>query len=162
MKINQGFFILEALLSVVVLSLVLLSLFSMVSFLQLRTVRSTFVSDASLLLQEGMEIAHTAILASWTKYPDGEYSPAFNALAENWELVPGEETELQTRYTRKIELKKVCRNQDTGEQLDTGAAGCGGPLEDKNSRIIVTTIDWSDKGREESITGSLLVLKLPE
>ena len=76
MKIKKGFYILEALLAVVILSMVLLSLYSMVSFLQRRTVKSSHETEASLLLQEGMEIAHSALLASWKSYPDGVYSPA--------------------------------------------------------------------------------------
>lgn len=159
MKNFKGFLIIETLISIVILTMVLLSLFSMVSFLQRRTVKSGFETDASLLMQEGMEIAHTALLANWEKYDDGVYSPAFDAVQGNWVLVEGEETNLQALFTRKIELTKVCRNPVTGEKLDISGS-CTGIL-DENTRTVKTTISWSDKGQMEEIAASLLVLKLP-
>ena len=161
MKIKKGFYILEALLAVVILSMVLLSLFSMVSFLQRRTVKSSHETEASLLLQEGMEIAHSALLAGWKSYPDGVYSPAFeDADEEKWVLIPDEETNLQALFTRRIILISVCRNPDTGERMDI--SGSCGSNKDDNSRIIKTTIIWDEKGKTNEIEGSLLVLKLPE
>ena len=159
MKAKKGFYILETLLAIVMLSMVLMSLFSMVSFLQRRTVKSSYDTDASLLLQEGMEIAHSALLASWEGYPDGIYSPAFDSDEQNWVLIEGEETNLQALFTRRITLVTVCRDSSSGERLDTSE--CSGQI-DKNSRIIKTTLIWSDNGNTSEVEGSLLVLKLPE
>lgn len=156
MKYNKGFFLIEALLSIVIFSVLLLSLFSMISFLQRRSVRSTFESDASILLQDGMEIAHSSLLANWTGYQDSTYFPVFDADRNTWILVQGEETELEARYSRKIELKRVCRNANTGERIEFGSV-CTGDL-DPNSREITTTVSWTEVEEQKEISASLLVI----
>ena len=160
MKNQKGFLILEALISVVILSMVLLSLFSMISFLQRRTTQSDFDSDASLLMQEGIEITHTVLISNWNSFPDGEYMPVFDADTQNWILIEGNEEGLQGIFNRTITLKKVCRNSVDGVLLDVPGMCTG--LVDENSRIIETRIEWEDRGSAEVAQTSLLVFKLPE
>lgn len=158
---KKGYFLIEALLSVVIFSMLLLSIFSMISFLQQRTVRSSFESDATLLLQDGMEIAHSVLQSNWN-YPDGVYYPSFMVDGNNsaWTLVEGEEINLEARYGRKIELKRVCRDQTTGDRIAyTGV--CTGAL-DSSSREIITTVSWMEENQPKSITASLLVIKIIE
>ena len=157
MKNKKGYFIIEALLSIVIFTTLLLSLFSMISFLQRRVVRSSFESDAGLLLQEGTEIARTSLLSNWNSYTSGVYHPVFNADSETWDLAPNEEADLQARYKRKIEISQVCRDA-AGERL-TMDGGCAGEI-DKYTKSIVTTLEWEENSETQSLSAELLVLNL--
>src|SRR3989344_5036557 len=88
---SKGYFLIEALLSIVIFAVLILSVFSMISFLQRRTMRSSFEAEATILVQDAMEITHTVILSDWAGYPDGTYYPVFNADSNSWILFPGEE-----------------------------------------------------------------------
>lgn len=153
---KKGYFLIEALLSIVIFSVLILSLFSMVSFLQRRVNRSVYESEAARLLQDGMEIAHSAVLADWTGYGDTAYFPAFDNDAQAWILLPGEETELEVRFGRKIELRRVCRDPNSGIVL-AYASTCSGHL-DESSREISTTVWWKESGQEKQISAKLLIL----
>lgn len=156
--VNRGYFLIEALLSVVIFSVLILSLFSMLSFLQNRTVRSTFESDATALLQDGMEITHSALLSNWTLYPDGTYYAAFNPDENAWELTPGEGAVLETRYSRKIELKKVCRDAN-GKKVGSGGVCTVPNVQDAYTREVTTTVSWLEEGVPKQIEATLLVLR---
>lgn len=152
---NDGYFLIEALLSIVIFAVLILSVFSMISFLQRRTVRSNFEAEAVLLVQDAMEITHTAILSDWGGYPDGTYFPVFNADENSWILFPGEETDLETRYSRKIILKRVCRDVD-GDILEDNSP-CLGTV-DNISRQAEVTVSWMEKEVSREIGAELLVL----
>jgi Tfp pilus assembly protein PilV len=158
MKTRQGYFLIEALLSIVIFSVLILSIFSMISFLQNRTKRSNFESEASILLQDGMEIAHSALLADWDGYPEDTYFPALDADSNTWLLLPGVETDLQARYTRSIEVKDVCRDVSTGEII---RSSCVGEI-DEISKEIVTTLSWKERDLDQELTARLLILNTNE
>ncbi len=160
MKKKNGYFLIEALLSIVIFAMLILSVFSMISFLQRRTVRSSFEADAVLLLQEGMEIAHSVILSDWNGYPDNIYFPVFDATNNSWILLPGEETGLEARYNRKIEIKRVCRASGTGEILEDNSP-CLGAL-DPASRVAVASVWWDEDGKTRELSARLLVLNTDE
>lgn len=153
MKARRGFFMIEALLSIVIFTVLLLSIFSMISFLQRRTVRSDFESEAALLLEEGMEIANSAVLADWDGYADGDYHPVFDASEGNWILLGDAEDSLEARYSRKITLSKICRGSD-GEIGKTTTCAVGDPL----TRRIEVKVWWTEDTGEKTIQASLLVL----
>jgi len=162
-KRQAGFLILETLLAMVILTTVILSVFSMISFLQRRTLKSQFDSDATNLLQEGMEITYSSLLANWDKYSDGVYSPAFDEDNDRWVLVDGEETDLNTRFTRSITLSKICRNTSDGTQVpvDTTTGLCLGGERDENSRLVKTKIIWLENGSEKQVEAELLIFNPP-
>src|SRR5690606_24612933 len=103
-----------ALIAVLVLSMVVLSIFSTMSFLTNRGRRSSYESDANLLLQEGMEVAHGAITSNISQYPEGTYFPAYDTNTDSWILLPGTEENIRTRFERSVEIKNVCRDPETG------------------------------------------------
>ncbi len=160
---KQGFLIIETLIAIVIFSLVAFSLFATISFLQIRTQKSRYDAEASLLAQEGTEIAHNALFAKWGEYSNGTYFPAYDASEEDWILLPGEETNLEARFTRAIMVHDVCRDSLTGEQIqsyfDSGI--CAGEIDD-NSKIIETKITWQEDETEKVITARLLSYKVPE
>lgn len=158
MKNNKGYFLIEALLSIVIFSMIILSLFSMINFLQRRAVQSTFETDAGLLLQDGMEIAHSSLLSDWAGYSDGTYYPVFDVDANSWILIEGEETGLEVIFTRKIEIKRVCRNVNTGERIEFTNI-CTGEI-DPNSRVVKTIINWVEDDQAKEIGAELLVLNV--
>jgi len=143
--------------AIVLFSMVVLTLFGMLSFLQRRTQVSTFEANAGILMQEGMEIAHNALIANWGSYPDDTYKPVFVEVDKRWDLLPGEETEIQTRYSRKIKLSQVCRNTSNGEQIELSSCASLGGVIDKNSKLVITTIGWMEKGAPKELTASFLV-----
>lgn len=157
MRKESGYLLLEVLMAIVLFSMVVLTLFGMLSFLQRRTQVSTFESNAGVLLQEGMEIAHNALLSNWNSYPDGEYKPVFVEIDNSWDLLPGEETDVQARYSRKIELKQICRSTIDGQRLDIGSCRDTGGVIDMNSREIITTIGWLEKGSPRELSTSFIV-----
>lgn len=160
MKQNRGFLLLEALLAVVVLSMVVFSLFSMVGFLQRKTTSSSFESRAALLVQEGTEIAHTFLLSNWS-IADGAYAPVFVADNNSWELEAGADTELESLYTRVIHVSRVCRNPNNGDIIDEGKTSCSGVI-DPYLRRITTEVEWPERAEKKTIKASLLVLNLSE
>lgn len=155
---NKGYFLIEALLSIVIFATLILSVFSMISFLQRRTVRSSLEAEAVRLAQDAMEITHAAILSDWNGYADGTYFPIFDADANSWVLFPGEEANLEARYTRKITLKKVCRDTK-GDIID--ASPCLGTV-DNVSRRVEVTVGWMEKDKSREIGAKLLVLNTNE
>jgi type II secretory pathway pseudopilin PulG len=160
MKLKYGYFLIEALLSIVIFAMLILSIFSVISFLQRRVVRSSLEAEAALLLQEGVEIAHSTLLSDWRGYPPSTYFPVFNVSTNAWVLLPGEETGLEARFNRKIELKDVCRDAQTGEIL-TSSSPCLGAM-DPLSREVVATVSWTEKGVDRAISTRLLILNTNE
>jgi len=156
---KQGFFLIEALLSIVIFTVLIISVFSMISFLQRRTVRSSYESEAVLVLQDGVEIARSVILKDWRGYSDGIYKPVFDADENSWVLLPGEEVGFKAKYNRKIELRRVCRAVD-GEILANNSP-CLGSV-DNNVREILVNVSWLEKDEDKSISAKLLVLNQNE
>lgn len=159
-KKENGYLIIEVLIAVVILIMISLPIFTSISFLQLKTKQSQYDSEASLLLQEGMEIAYNTVVSDWESYSDGVYFPAYDADEDVWILIPGEETELKTRYTRKIELKTACRNVSDGTQIEYDGF-CSGEL-DLRSKNIITTLAWDEKGSEKELSARLLSFNFDE
>lgn len=160
---SQGFLIIETMIAIVIFSLVGLSLFSSIGMLQIRSQKSKYDSEASLLIQEGTEVAHNAILGDWAEYSDGVYFPVYDNDEEDWILLPGEEYELQTRFTRYVKLISVCRNVTDGVRDENyeNSGVCTGKI-DENSRVIETTVIWDESGTEKTIVARLLNYRVPE
>lgn len=161
---KRGFTLIEIIVSFGIMSVVVASLFPIVSWLITRSKFLQYDAAASVLLQEGMEISYNVIVADWNEFlatfPDGTYHPAVDAVSipEKWTLVPGSETNLETRFERTISIAPVCRNDSSGE-LVTGSCGTGSTL-DGNSKMITTTVKWKEQQKDKTITASLLVTNL--
>ncbi len=157
-----GFLIIETLIAVVIFSLVAFSLFSTISYLQIKTQKSRYDAEASVLAQEATEIAYNALNVDWSAYVNDTYFPAYNATKGNWVLLAGKETDIKTRFTRYIDIFDVCRDSVTGELIseyeNTGI--CSGTI-DENSRIIQTTVVWQENDSEKSIVARLLTFNVP-
>jgi len=161
-KIFAGYIVLEALLSIVVLSMVVLSVFPMLSFLLKRSERSRYEARAGVLLQEAMEISYNVLLSGWDSYTEGEYKPALDAVTNRWVLVSGEDTNLETRFSRSIKISYVCRNLEGGKPIDPEIFEpnpCPGIL-DAKSKWIKTTVSWDEAGEVKKTSANLLALDL--
>jgi Tfp pilus assembly protein PilV len=156
----KGYLILEALISIVILTFVVLSLFSSISFVVLRTEKSKYDSEASLLMQEGIEVAYNVLLSNWERYTSNTYYPAPNVTTNEWDLVEGTETNIKTRYTRSITFSKVCRKPD-GEIVAPSASGiCAAGSVDQHSRMIKTLVEWKEGTETKKAETELLVFSI--
>ncbi len=148
----------EILLSLVIFSMIFITLYGTISFLQRRTERSRYDSQASSYVTDGMEIAHNALLNDWKAYPDGVYSPAFDADSKSWVLVDGGETELATRFDRTITLASVCRDTITGERRPLLSGGaCQSGKKDNTSKEVTVNLTWKEVNVNKNISARLLV-----
>jgi type II secretory pathway pseudopilin PulG len=160
---KKGFLIIETLIAVVIFALVGLSLYSTMGFLQIRTQKSNYDTEAILLVQEGTEIAYKTLFSDWGGYPDNTYFAVFDSDANDWSLLPGEENGLHGRFAREIRLIQVCRDSSTGEHItkyeETGV--CSGDI-DANSRVIQTEVSWEESGEKKNIVARLVSYRVPE
>ncbi len=152
---QSGFLIIEALIAILVVTMIMLSLYSAIASIQLSSNRSKYDAEGSLLLQEGMEVAHNALLTDWN-YGNGTYAPAYNEMYNSWELVSGEETDLHSRFTRRLVISHVCRDS-AGEIVDGLSETCPGFTLDLNSKTVTGTIEWKDGPNFRSHSVTLLV-----
>ncbi|EKD62350.1 MAG: hypothetical protein ACD_52C00209G0008 [uncultured bacterium] len=157
---RNGFILLEALISIVILSMIAFSILPIVGFLIRRSERSKYEGRASLVLQEGIESAYNVLISDWDGYPDGDYSVfvdmTFSPVA--WELVPttGVDENIDTVFSRSVNIKTICRNISTG--INVGFAPCS-PVshEDQSTRVVESAVFWMEEGQAKEIRGSLLV-----
>lgn len=153
---RKGFVILEALLSIVVLSMVVLSVVPMLSYLLKRTARSRYEPQAALLLQEAVEISYNIFVSDWDAYPvDGTYHPGKSGSGK-WMLFTGTQNNLETLYTRAIEVKRACRDND-GKLIEGPV--CTG-TKDNDSRVITAKVTWEDEGETKDLTAKILLVDL--
>lgn len=155
---KKGFIMVEILLALVIFSMIFITLFGTISFLQRRTERSRYDSQASSYVTDGMEIAHNALLNDWNAYPDGVYSPAFDADSKSWILVTGGETALATRFDRAISIVSVCRDTINGERKPLLSGGaCQSGKKDLTSKEVTVTLNWKEVNLDKNISARLLV-----
>jgi len=76
---------------------------------------------------------------------------------KHWTLISGEETALETRFTRRLEISNICRNPRTGDIRPN----CGnGESIDEYSRLVTETVIWSESGQTRQLTTSWVVAKI--
>ena len=163
-KRESGYLIVEILITIVIISLVFISVASMIRFLQVRTAKSDWDTEASVLLQHGMEAAHSALLNDWGGYNDGTYYPHFDPEGV-WELKSGTQENLGTKFERKIEVNFVCRDttdegkviEDVDSKFDCESLHSG-RIDDDYSRYLKGVVTWNEAGEEKSVEAILLVL----
>lgn len=158
----KGYVLLEALLSIVVLSIVVLAIFPMLTFLLRRSERSKYESRAGVLLQEGMEVAYNVLLSGWDSYPQGNYVKAVDLVNNNWLLSKGDQENLEGKFTRRIEITDVCRDpSNDGKPVDssTYSGSCPG-ITDSDSRWVKVVLEWEEAGTQKKIVANLMALNI--
>lgn len=154
-KQTQGFLIVEVLLAIVVLSVVFLSLFTTLSFLINKTKRSTFDTNATSIMQDGVEQTRSSLLANWNGYGEGHYYPEKNDSSNTWQLKSGDEGILQGRFVRVIFISSVCRkSSEFGIQVV-----CPGGVLDDQSKKITVKVTWKEAQKDKEAEATLLVFK---
>lgn len=154
-KRKYGFLLLETLIAMAILGMIVVMIFPTLNFMLRRSKASGFDTQASLLLQEGMEIAYNVIQSNWSVYPtNAVYHPSLSLVANAWQLAPNSDM-VEGKYTRSIELLSVCRST-SDPHYTTGA--CVAPrTPDSSSLVIRTTISWEENMNTKEIHGELLL-----
>lgn len=162
---NQGFTLIEAVVSIAAVAIVATSLFPLIGWLVTRFRGVEVNSLAARMLQEGMEATYSVFLNEWdagrTTFPDGEYHPVVEISGgdEIWTLLPGSQTGLEARFERKVTLEPVCRNAGNGNIIP-GACDVSSPLYDSYSRWVRGTVSWVERDKVKEVTAKLLLTSL--
>lgn len=163
-KHTQGFLLVEALMSVTVFALMAVSVIPVIAFMFQRTAHSKYEQEASLLLQEGMEVAYNTFIADPTSVSDGVYRPALEYVGPSaddyhWTLESGAENNIKTRYNRSVSVEEVCRNQDSGEIVPLADCFGDNKMDDK-AKSVEGIVSWTEGGSERQLSAKLLVVDL--
>lgn len=164
-KKAKGFTLIEVLITLAMLSILIATFLPILGWLISRTKASAYDAQASLVLQEAIEVSYNIMVGGWdedwSRYPEGIYHPALDVGNDPpvWVLLENRETGVEARFNRQIEILAVCRNQGNGEIL-TGVCPENAVTRDNNSKILRATVDWIENGRTKSITGELLVTNI--
>jgi len=156
----KGFVLIEALISIVILSMIAFSVFPIVSFLVKKSGVSKYEGRASLVLQEGIEVSYNVLISDWERYADGRYSIFVDETLTpvTWELVAtnSPDENIDTIFSRTINVRTICRNITTG--VNVGLAPCAGDShEDRSTRLIESVVTWNEAGINKDIEASLLI-----
>lgn len=161
---RRGFTLVEVLATLSMFLLVMGSTVPVVSWLVVKSKYLQHDASASLLMQEGVEVAYNVLTSDWSasaiQYPEGIYHPAVDASSDpyKWTLLPGDQTNLEARFSRRVEIADVCRRNGSGELVEEA---CGsGSVGDINSRKITSTVLWTENQQTKSLTSELLITKL--
>jgi Tfp pilus assembly protein PilV len=162
---HTGFMLIEALISVAVFALMVTSIIPVLNFMFKQSTRSKYEQEASLLVQEGLEVSYNLFTADWEAYPAGEtYHPALFYTGPGsedfqWTLETGSDAALMTRYNRSITIENVCRSSTTGQSVSP----CTYPdAIDPNSRLVKTKVTWVEASKPKEVMASLLLVNLEQ
>ena len=159
---RRGFLIIEALIALVMLGMIIVTVFPTVNFMLKRSRRTRYDAQASLLLQEGQEVAYHVFANStnWDMYTTGvSYKPVHNG---SWALIQGEDTLLETRFSRTIIIQPVCREKTSHRQAAVSECTLH-PTDyeiDGTSRIARTSVSWDDISGKQTLIADLLLIKI--
>jgi len=109
----------------------------------------------TILVQNGIEIASDNLKNNWDSVTPGNYKAVFEESENTWKLTPGEETDLDSKFTRKIAISSVCRDIN-GEITQNDP--CDGTI-DYDSKIVKVSVDWTNSIFGDPIVAELLVIK---
>lgn len=166
MRTKSAFTMIEVLVALGMVSVVVASVVPIVSWLVTRSRYVSYDVAASLLLQEGMEVSYNVLVSSWdadwSQYPAGVYHPLVNVAADPqvWVLLPGGQTDLQTRFNREVSIDPICRKNDTGERVVFPCPP--GSTVDNRTKVVTTTVKWQEVEKQRSISSELLVTQLTQ
>jgi prepilin-type N-terminal cleavage/methylation domain-containing protein len=150
----KGFTMIEVLIAIVIMTVVLLSVFSIIKSTEVRTQASDYATDMTILAQNGIEIASDNLKNNWDAITPGDYKATFEDGSNTWTLSPGEEVGLESKFTRKIIIASICRDTH-GEIIQSDP--CSGAV-DSNSKMIKVSVGWMNSKLGDPITAELLVI----
>jgi type II secretory pathway pseudopilin PulG len=168
---------LEVIVSIAVFVVVITFLYPTVAWLVTRSRQLQYGSEAATLLQSGQEVAYNIFLGNWSAYGNGRYKytsgnidTADSTSPQAWKLVSMAASEVETvgRFSRYINIYSACRlTAGTGANIGKlqvppqANPGCqSGYSIDTNSKVVVTTVSWIERGSNKQISASLLVVKI--
>ncbi|OGD06315.1 hypothetical protein A3H89_02640 [Candidatus Amesbacteria bacterium RIFCSPLOWO2_02_FULL_48_11] len=158
---KKGFTILETVVALSMLMIVVVSVLPMIGWLSVRSRRLQADSQAALVLLETMEATYSVLASAWISFaPGNTFFPIVIASTgvSEWSLTPGVEVDYQTKYTRWVEMRNVCRKTGTGELKELP---CDGEYpEDPDSRKVKAVVKWRDGDREKIIDAELLIVNM--
>lgn len=167
--LNPGYLILETLVAIAVLGILIAAIFPTINFMLKRLRRTKYDAQASLLLQEGMEVAYHVFVNSsdWASVDTTKiYQPAQEIIVPvtvpptyKWALAEWDTIPVETRFVRKIEVLHVCRDA-AGKQTETTIDSCTVGTLDAKSLLVKTSIQWDEPSHPEALTANLLLTKL--
>jgi|SRR3989344_23109 len=156
---KRGFTVIEVLIAIVMLSVTAATVFPAVGWLIIKSRQLVYDAQAASVLQEGMEASYNVLLTGWDDMRAGRtYSPQveFAGGEQRWAMTEGEE-EVETRFTRGIQVGEVCRYNETGEQADCDDDDV---TLDPESKLLTGKVSWTERGEDKVITATLLVVGL--
>jgi len=156
---RRGFLIVEVLIALLIFSMIVLSMFSSISFVLLKTERSRYDAEAALLAQEGVEVAYN-VMMSGEELSGGVYWPVVDASGKWQMLMTGmAQSDIQTRYKRTLEVDRVCRKAggvpDAGERV-----ACSAGELDSHSKVIKSVVEWTERDLQKKVETELLVWQI--
>lgn len=160
---KKGMTILEVLVASIMLAIIVASIFPIIGWLTTKSKEKQYDGQASTIMAAGVEVAYNALLGDWDAYHAGivgspeVYHPAVDIGTGGWVLDDGEEL-VEARYTRRIEVVEVCRQESTGERI-MGICGAGAAI-DANSRMVTSIVSWKERGSNKEISANLLLTRI--
>lgn len=153
---KNGFFLIDVLVAVTIVGVLFITLMPTLSFLLQRSKSTRESVEASLLLQEGIEVAYNMCSSNFTeRCKDGSYV-VFTDTSSDTPLLTLEESDtsetLEAKYKRTITIQSIKRETTKGLQSDTTDA-----VVDPKSKKIVSAVTWTSGTHEQSVDTSLLV-----
>jgi prepilin-type N-terminal cleavage/methylation domain-containing protein len=160
---KRGFTLIEAIISIGVIAIMIATFMPTVQWLTVKSKQIENNNEASLLLQEGMEVAYNVLVSdwdvSWGHYKDGKlFFPAISG--SKWILDNGKETGIQATFDRQIEFLRVCRRVSDGDWKKCADTSDPAYKKDDNSRYTITTVFWTENGKPVSISAEALFTNL--
>lgn len=155
MRTQKGYLILEALIAIVIFGMLVVAIFPSLNFLVVRSRRTKENSQASVLLQEGMEATYNVLTQSsdpdLSGFADGKY---ILSAGTQWELGyanPQDIPQAIDIYERTIEINSVCRDGN-GEQTN-----CSSGTPDQMSKKVTVAVSWTEN--QPPLEAEMVVVK---
>lgn len=144
MKRQQGFGLIETLISLAVASMIVISFTSLFVY-NLKVSNSNIKKiQANMYLQEAIEAFKDLEQSDWDAIANAsclQASPCYPDIQSNqWTIISGEEALDGGRYTRSVTIKEVHRDQST---FPNNIVQSGGHI-DPNTKKITAQISWQN------------------
>lgn len=156
-----GFAIVEAIVGLGMTAMLLVALQTLVLQTITITDKNTRQLRGLLYAREAVEVARDLEQSNWTAFPatcpsgaPGEYHPA--GIGGTWNLAAGQET-LETAYTRLMSVEAVYRSQAAFPNEIVSSGG----ICDENTKKVIVTVSWQEKGTPLSIVLATYVYRFP-
>lgn len=162
--LHAGYFILDTLIGFTIFAILIASIIPTISFVFKRSKKSQHDTLASIVLQNGLEASYSALQSmNWSNISYyTPYYPLTNMSNKSWELLLGEQTNLETRFTRHFTFEKVCRVNTTGvlSAFNPNTNSCQNTADqlDVNTIRMIGKISWEEAGTKQKKEVELLLI----